>query len=47
MIGSRNESLLAKLLSNESNKLGNSSKFAIMANNSVIDTSPPNAMVPP
>ena len=47
MVGSLNTSLLEIFLSNVSNNEGNNNRLETMANNNVIDTKPPNAMVPP
>ena len=45
--GSKKVSLLAILRSNESNNDGSKIKFETIANKSVIETRPPNAIVPP
>jgi len=45
--GSKKVSLFAILRSNESNNDGNKIKFETIANKSVTETKPPNAMVPP
>ena len=47
ILGSFKTSLFAIFLSSESNNDGNKSKFANMANKSVIETKAPNATVPP
>ena len=46
-VGSLNIFLFAMFFSNESNKDGNSNKLEAMANNKVIETKPPRAIVPP
>lgn len=46
-VGSFNTFLLAILFSKESNNDGKRIKLETIANNKVIDTKPPNAIVPP
>jgi len=46
-LGSFKTSLLAILLSNDSNNDGNNNKLASIANNSVAETKAPRATVPP
>ena len=46
-VGSFSVFLLAILRSNDNNKEGSKSKLASMAKSSVVDTSPPYALVPP
>ena len=46
-LGSLRTSLLAILLSSDNSSDGSNNKFASIANNSVAETNPPNATVPP
>ena len=46
-VGSLNVFLFAMFFSNDNNKAGSNNKFDAIANNKVIETNPPNAMVPP
>ena len=47
MVGSLKSSLFAMFFSNESNKDGSNNKLETIANNKVMETKPPSAMVPP
>ena len=46
-VGSFNIFLFAIFFSSESSSAGNSNRLDVIANNKVIETKPPNAMVPP
>ena len=47
MAGSLNTFLLAILSSKDKRREGNNNKFVTIANNNVMDTRPPRAIVPP
>ena len=46
-VGSLKSSLFAIVFSNESNRDGSNNKLEVIANNRVMETKPPKAIVPP